>query len=188
MVSSPAESAVRHLGLIHYYFRRKLDLLAALIERHDEAAPDPARLAVPGNPGLALRRLITELDGRAERSRVLRHLLWREADTHGAVREAIADRIDRLIGLVRAVIVSSLPAGSPPADVESAATLVAYAVSYRQAVARHVECSAPQLDKRRAGSGGPWPRSLDGAIELVAEALLAGLGGQRLGAAPAASS
>jgi AcrR family transcriptional regulator len=82
-----AERANVPKGLVHYYFRRKSELLTALIKRLPDEQIDPARIVVPGDIAESLYRLVCELDARLARSRMLSHLLWREADTHKAVRD-----------------------------------------------------------------------------------------------------
>lgn len=124
-------------GLVHYYFRRKPDLLTALVRRLPDEHVEPARVAVPGDIAASLRRLVAELDRRLHASRLLSHLLWREADTHREVREAMQSRFQVLVGQVRAVILAAGVGGVAVADVESAAGLVALAISYRHSVARH---------------------------------------------------
>src|ERR1700712_2841201 len=77
-----AERAGVPKGLVHYYFKRKPDLLAALVER---LADDPVVIedvVVPGDLAESLNRLVEALDRALDSSAVLSHLLWREADTH----------------------------------------------------------------------------------------------------------
>ncbi|WP_024877284.1 TetR/AcrR family transcriptional regulator [Saccharomonospora piscinae] len=133
-----AEAAEVPKGLVHYYFRRKSDLLTALVERLPDERVDPTRVVVRGDIAESLHRLVTELDRRLSASRMLSHLLWREADTHNAVRDALRSRYDVLVGQVKSVILAAAGAGTLAlTDVESAAALVALAVSYRHSVARH---------------------------------------------------
>lgn len=131
-----AERAQVPKGLIHYYFRRKQDLLAALVDRLPDERVEPSRVVVPGDIAESLRRLVRELDRRLSASVVLSHLLWREADTHGAVREALQARFATLVHQVRSVILSAGSGAIPIADVDIAADLLALAVSYRHSVAR----------------------------------------------------
>jgi AcrR family transcriptional regulator len=148
-----AERAGVPKGLVHYYFTRKSDLLEALVERlptdHGEVEALPGELA--GN----LRRVVTVLDAELESSAVLSHLLWREADTHPAVLEALRDRYDRVAAAVAAVIAASVDA--PRAAVDSAARLLTSALSYRHSIARHGESE-----------------SMDAEIDLIVAALAAG--------------
>ena len=138
-----AEKAAVPKGLVHYYFRRKPDLLRALVDRLPNEAITPESVVVPGDIGESLRRLVAELDRRLNASRVLSHLLWREADTHSAVQEALHDRYRGLVKQVRAVIMAAAMGTLAVADVESAAGLLALAVSYRHSVARHTADDQP---------------------------------------------
>ena len=133
-----AERAEVPKGLIHYYFRRKQDLLTALVDRLPDEAVESERVAVRGDVAGSLRRLVRELDARLESSLLLSHLLWREADTHVVVREALQARFQAVVELIRRVIESSLPAGRR-GDVEAAAMLLARVVNHRHSVARHGE-------------------------------------------------
>ena len=134
-----AEVAGVPKGLVHYYFRRKPDLLTALVQRLPDERVDPARVAVPGDIAESLRRLVTELDRRLSSSWLLSHLLWREADTHHAVRDAMQERYEVLVNQVRTVLVAAGMGGLAMADVDGAAGLLALAVSYRHSVSRHPE-------------------------------------------------
>lgn len=154
-----AERAEVPKGLVHYYFRRKSDLLAALIKRLPDEQIDAARVVVPGDIAESLRRLVSELDARLAGSRMLSHLLWREADTHRAVRDALQDRYQQLVRQVRSVITAAGEGGLAVADVDSAAGLLALAVSYRHSVARH-------------GGDGP-PDLMDRELTFIADALMA---------------
>ncbi|WP_431910405.1 TetR/AcrR family transcriptional regulator [Amycolatopsis thermoflava] len=143
-----AERAGVPKGLVHYYFRRKADLLTALIKRLPDEQIDAARVVVPGDIAESLRRLVSELDARLARSRMLSHLLWREADTHRAVRDALHDRFQQLVRQVRTVIIAAGEGDLAVADVDSAAGLLALAVSYRHSVARHAGDDPPDLMER----------------------------------------
>lgn len=144
-----AERANVPKGLVHYYFRRKPDLLVALIDRLPEEHLDIAATVVPGNIAASLRALVATLDARIDASQLLSHLLWREADTHEAVRAAMHRRYRSVVGQIRAVITAARGALSPeadPADTEAAAELLALAVSYRHSTARHDD-GAPPIDR-----------------------------------------
>ena len=144
-----AERAKVPKGLVHYYFRRKSDLLSALIKRLPDEQIEPATVVVPGDIAESLRRLVFELDARLARSRMLSHLLWREADTHRAVRDALHERFQALVRQVRTVILAAgKEDGVAVADVDSAAGLLALAVSYRHSVARHARDDPPDLMER----------------------------------------
>jgi AcrR family transcriptional regulator len=133
-----AERAGVPKGLVHYYFKRKPDLLAALVER---LADDPVvteEVVVPGDLAESLNRLVEALDRALDSSAVLSHLLWREADTHPDVLDALNARFDRVVAQIKQVI-SAVGATVAESDVEPAALLLASAVSYRHSVARHTD-------------------------------------------------
>jgi AcrR family transcriptional regulator len=120
-------------GLVHYYFARKVDLLSALVERLPDERVDRAAVVVAGDVEQSLCRLVAALDDLLDSSAVLSHLLWREADTHPDVRDALLARFDRIVAEIRAVLLDAGATG----EVDSAALLLASAVSYRHAVDRH---------------------------------------------------
>ncbi|MDR7301107.1 TetR/AcrR family transcriptional regulator [Haloactinomyces albus] len=133
-----AEHADVPKGLIHYYFRRKQDLLAALVERLPEERVDPEGVVVHGDVSASLCGLVRHLDAGLDSSLLLSHLLWREADTHSAVREALQARFERVVDQIRRVIEVALPAGTG-GDIDTAALLLARAVHHRHSVARHTD-------------------------------------------------
>ncbi|TCP48603.1 TetR family transcriptional regulator [Tamaricihabitans halophyticus] len=141
-------------GLVHYYFRRKRDLLVALVDRLPSEAVEPASVVVQGDLAASLRGLVAELDARLASSRVLSHLLWREADTHEVVRVAMQERYQRIVDLLRTVILAAGAGGLALADVDSAAGLLALAVSYRHSVARHSDVRQWE-DTGQAGTADP---------------------------------
>ncbi|MFC4004736.1 TetR/AcrR family transcriptional regulator [Prauserella oleivorans] len=159
-----AEVAGVPKGLVHYYFRRKQDLLTALVERLPDEHVEPERVVVPGDIAESLRRLVAELDRRLASSWVLSHLLWREADTHGAVRDALQSRYDVLVAQVKSVIIAAAGAGTLAlADVDSAAALLALAVSYRHSVARHSEGAPEEMERELTFIAGALTRGRAGA-------------------------
>jgi hypothetical protein len=87
----------------------------------------------------SLRRLVAELDARNRASTLLSHLLWREADTHPSVKEALQARFVTVVQQVRAVIETASTAALPLTTVETASELLALAVSYRHSVARYAD-------------------------------------------------
>lgn len=155
-----AERANVPKGLVHYYFRRKPDLLVALIDRLPDEHLDIAAIVRPGDVAASLRALVDVLDARIEASRLLSHLLWREADTHEAVREAMQRRYRSVVAQIRAVVAAARPSHAPEADTDSAAELLALAVSYRHSTVRHDEGSTP----------------IDREIDFIAAALELGAG------------
>ncbi len=148
-----AERAGVPKGLVHYYFPRKPDLLTALVERLPDERVDAVRLVVPGDVAASLCRLVAHLDRTLEGSEVLSHLLWREADTHPAVLDAMRARRRRVVAAIGDVVRAAAPS-TPAARVDSASRLLAAAVSHRHSIARH-------------GDTAP----MDEEIELLASAL-----------------
>ena len=131
-----AERADVPKGLVHYYFRRKADLLEALLERLPADVVRCSDVIVPGDLAASLQRLVATLDRSLDDSYVLSHLLWREADTHPAVRDALSSRYDELVAAVQEVIVTA--SGRPESErVRGAARLLAAAIGHRHATARH---------------------------------------------------
>ncbi len=148
---------------MHYYFRHKLDLLVALVERLPREHIDRNHIVVTGDVAGSLRRLVDALDAWLDASSLLSHLLWREADTHDAVRDALAARFHWMVGEIRAVMRAALPESGCGTDVHSAAELLALAVSYRHSTARHV-------------GDGPLPVGMHRELDFLAEALVLGAG------------
>ena len=128
-------------GLVHYYFRRKNDLLQALVERLPIEPLAYERLIVPGDVTTTLGRLVAELDRRHASSAVLSHLLWREVDTHPAVRTALHARFERVTEQIREVLAATVGPRVRHSAVDAVASLVALAVSYRHAVAGFITVS-----------------------------------------------
>lgn len=126
-------------GLVHYYFQKKQDLLEALVARLPDEHIEPSRVVVPGDVAASLRQLVAELDARNRASTLLSHLLWREADTHPSVKEALQARFTTVVDQVRAVIQAASSAALPLTTVETASELLALAVSYRHSMARYAE-------------------------------------------------
>ena len=90
-------------------------------------------------------------------SAVLSHLLWREADTHPAVLDALRSRYERIVAAVAAVIAASVEAPPPPSRGPPGCS--SSALSYRHAVARHGELASmdPEIDLIVAAfASGSW--------------------------------
>jgi AcrR family transcriptional regulator len=145
-------------GLVHYYFQKKQDLLAALVERLPDEHIEPAHVVIPGDVAASLRRLVAELDARNRASTLLSHLLWREADTHPSVKEALQARFSTVVDQVRAVIQAASTAALPLASVDTASELLALAVSYRHSMARYADTDD----------------TMDREVDFIASALSAG--------------
>ncbi|MGH3778265.1 MAG: TetR/AcrR family transcriptional regulator [Pseudonocardiaceae bacterium] len=167
--SQIAERAAVPKGLVHYYFRRKPDLLVALVDRLPREHIDRTHVAVRGDVAGSLRRLVAALDAWLDASPLLSHLLWREADTHDAVRDALAARFRWMVDEIGAVMRAALPASHRGADVRSAAELLALAVSYRHSTARHAG-EGPELQP---------PVAMHRELDFLAEALMLGAGEAR---------
>lgn len=90
-------------------------------------------MVVEGDIAESLRRLVAEWGRRLDASPIPSHLLWREADTHHAVRDALHERHRRPLGRVLAAGAGSLVL----ADADSASALIVLAVGYRHSVAQH---------------------------------------------------
>ncbi len=148
-------------GLVHYYFKRKPDLLTALVDRLPEDRIDPATVVVPGDVAASLHRLVDAFDRALASSAMLSHLLWREADTHPAVLDALKARFNRMVGLIRDVVAAARPDGCLAADVDCAAQLLASALSYRHSIARHAEDAQEAMHRE---------------LRFLADALAAGAG------------
>lgn len=159
-----AERAGVPKGLVHYYFKRKPDLLVALVERLPDERIDVSGVVVDGDVVASLRALLAELDRRREESLMLSNLLYREADTHHTVRDALQDRFRKLVGLIRKVIMTAGSAVQRKADVDSAAELLALAVSYQHSVARHA--TEPELGRV----------TMERELAFIADALSLGAG------------
>ncbi|EWM16151.1 TetR/AcrR-family transcriptional regulator [Kutzneria sp. 744] len=160
-----AERAGVPKGLVHYYFKRKPDLLVALVERLPDERIDMSGVVVDGDVAASLRALLAELDRRRVESLMLSNLLYREADTHHTVRDALQDRFRNLVGLIRKVIMAAGSAVQCKADVDSAAELLALAVSYQHSVARHA--TEPELGRV----------TMERELAFISDALSLGAGG-----------
>jgi AcrR family transcriptional regulator len=124
-------------GLVHYYFNRKPDLLVALVQRLPAEPVATADVVIAGDLPGSLHNLVTALDERLERSSLLSHLLWREADTHDTVRVALQRHYLNIVSMITEVITAASPKPLPHKRIDAAAALLAHALSYRHSVARH---------------------------------------------------
>jgi len=145
-------------GLVHYYFQKKQDLLTALVDRLPDEHIEPARVVVPGDVAASLRRLVAELDARNRASTLLSHLLWREADTHPSVKQALQARFETVVDQVKVVIKAASTGALSLADIDidTASGLLALAVSYRHSIARHADTD----------------EAMDREVDFIAQALM----------------
>ncbi len=87
----------------------------------------------------SLGRLVDELDRKFESALPLNHLLWREADTHSAVRRALRERFRAVVEQIRQVVSVALPDRRDGDELDTAAVLLARVVDHRHAVSGRVE-------------------------------------------------
>lgn len=147
--SKVAERASVPKGLVHYYFRRKPDLLEALVDRLPRDVVRCSEVIVPGDLTASLRRLVVALDETLDDSAVLSHLLWREADTLPVVRDVLQRRFDELVAAVQEVVVGAT--GREVSDqVRGASLLLASAIGHRHAMARHAADDTGEMERELA--------------------------------------
>jgi AcrR family transcriptional regulator len=98
-------------GLLFYHFARKIDLLTALFaERMPVAVPHDAREVVrPGDVAGSLLDLAGRLEASLRGSRLVRTILWREADTHPEVARCLHAFHDELVEFATKVIALADP-------------------------------------------------------------------------------
>ena len=98
-------------GLVFYYFPTKESLLTTLVAERLPADPlaDVADLVVTGEPESTLVNLDAALNLRDHHSSVMRVIIWREADTHPAIRE----HLRRLRSYLHDATIEVLRASSP---------------------------------------------------------------------------
>ncbi|MFD0888051.1 TetR/AcrR family transcriptional regulator [Streptosporangium algeriense] len=118
-------------GLVFHYFPRKIDVLVALVDERTLVEETPEVEAVPGDAAKSLSRLARRLPLRA--SPAMRRILFREADTHGSVRERLGRLNGEIVRRARFALELALP--TPRGD---AARLEVAAVTFA-AVLLHQE-------------------------------------------------
>lgn len=118
-------------GLLFHYFPRKIDVLVALVDERTLVEESGEVDALPGDPAGTLSRLARRLPLRA--SPAMRRILFREADTHGSVRERLGRLNGELIGRARFALELALPgARGDAARLEVAASTFAAVLLYQE--------------------------------------------------------
>lgn len=120
-------------GLVFHYFPRKIDVLAALIRERTgiEELGDAPVDAVPGDPAGTLARLARRVPLRA--SPAMRRILFREADTHGFVRDRLRHLNAEIIRRAGFALELTLPGSrGDAARLEAAAATFAAVLLYQE--------------------------------------------------------
>jgi len=93
-------------GLLFYHFARKINLLTALFcERMPPAVPHEVDdVVVAGDIAGSLLALADRLTEAHRRSRLMRTILWREADTHPEVARCMHKFLDDVVDFATRVI------------------------------------------------------------------------------------
>ncbi|NUR89995.1 MAG: TetR/AcrR family transcriptional regulator [Nonomuraea sp.] len=118
-------------GLVFHYFPRKIDVLVALVDERTLVEEDRDVDALPGDPAGTLSRLARKLPLRASPS--MRRILFREADTHGSVKDRLGRLNGELIRRARAALVLALPTSrGDAARLEVAAATFAAVLLYQE--------------------------------------------------------
>ncbi|WP_188187740.1 TetR/AcrR family transcriptional regulator [Nonomuraea sp. SYSU D8015] len=118
-------------GLVFDYFPRKIDVLVALVNERTHIEEGREVDAVPGDPAGTLARLARGLPLRA--SPAMRRILFREADTHGSVKERLSRLNGELARRARFALELALPgARGDAARLEAAAAMFAAVLIYQE--------------------------------------------------------
>ena len=98
-------------GLLFYHFARKIDLLTALFtERMPDAVPHEVDdVVVAGDVAGSLMALADRLTESHRSSRLVRTILWREADTHPEVARCLHAFHDQVVDFASRVIELAAP-------------------------------------------------------------------------------
>lgn len=118
-------------GLVFHYFPKKIDVLVALIDERTLVEELPEVEAVPGDAAGTLSRLARRLPLSA--SPAMRRILFREADTHGSVRDRLGRLNGEIIRRARFALELALPtARGDAARLEVAAVTFAAVLLYQE--------------------------------------------------------
>ncbi|MFG2073152.1 TetR/AcrR family transcriptional regulator, acrAB operon repressor [Nonomuraea maritima] len=113
------------------YFPHKIDVLVALVDERTHIEESRGVDAVPGDLTATLRRLARGLPLRASPS--MRRILFREADTHGSVKERLTRLNGELVSRARFALGLALPgARGDAARLEVAAATFAAILLYQE--------------------------------------------------------
>ncbi|MFC6082443.1 TetR/AcrR family transcriptional regulator [Sphaerisporangium aureirubrum] len=120
-------------GLVFHYFPRKIDVLVTLVRERTgiEEMGDGPLDAVPGDPAGTLARLARRVPLRA--SPAMRRILFREADTHGSVRDRLRHLNAEIIRRASFALELTLPGSrGDAARLEAAAATFAAVLLYQE--------------------------------------------------------
>lgn len=122
-------------GLVFHYFPRKIDVLVTLVqERTDVEVLRDDQVGEPGDPASMLALLARRVPLRA--SPAMRRILFREADTHGTVRERLRHLNSELVRRARFALELAMPGSrGDAARLEAAAATFAVVLLYQESLA-----------------------------------------------------
>jgi AcrR family transcriptional regulator len=119
-------------GLLFHYFPRKIDVLVSLIDERTLVTEEDVE-AEPGDAAGALSRLARRLPLRA--SPAMRRILFREADTHGSVKDRLGRLNTEIIRRARFALELALPGSrGDAARLEAAAATFAAVLLYQESL------------------------------------------------------
>jgi AcrR family transcriptional regulator len=125
-----AERAGVPKGLLFHYFPRKIDVLVSLVDERTLVTEEDVE-PVPGDAARTLSRLARRLPLRA--SPAMRRILFREADTHGSVKDRIRRLNAEIIRRARFALELALPGcRGDAARLEAAAGTFAAVLLYQE--------------------------------------------------------
>jgi AcrR family transcriptional regulator len=117
-------------GLVFHYFPRKIDVLVSLVDERTLVTEEDVE-ALPGDAAGTLSRLARRLPLRA--SPAMRRILFREADTHGSVKERLGWLNAEIIRRARFALELALPGHrGDVARLEAAAATFAAVLLYQE--------------------------------------------------------
>ncbi len=120
-------------GLVFHYFPRKIDVLITLVDERigiEEFGDAPVE-ALPDDPAGALARLARRVPLHA--SPAMRRILFREADTHGSVRDRLRHLNAEIIRRAHFALELTMPgARGDAARLEAAAATFAAVLLYQE--------------------------------------------------------